>query len=441
MFPPLAGLHHAAENNEGDGEGNHDDDVKHWASEESGIGRTEDFESIFGEATDAEAGRHARAVMWSVHRRLQRDDAMLLGYRTFARFLGYVVLFILVVYFQLQSLRSENRVQYGAVRSAVFGLDLNVTTDGSVDVSSHLASYAVLSDWVAESVIPSVWTLPSCGDAECTEELPGFDAGEGTRATFFQPQCPADCGVVETARVSVSFFDVGKLAHAFAMVEDVAGAAPVAGWNVCHASDREAGTPELVCVFDGDAFIDGRPYRTAELDPRDARFGGTKNLTLYGGDWELRYAFAGFDAGGADATGFPAIRGEICVADPDDNATMACERWDPCPAAAECVCEYVDDAWAAKLASALGFALNEVFPGLPQGAAAGGAAPGNENAVWHHEAEQQKLHELAFGTAAKRAKVDAAAAKAVVTTKQANLAKAAKGTKSIASFFGAKKKK
>ena len=106
----------------------------------------------------------------------------------------------------------------------------------------------------------------------------------------------------------------------------------------------------------------------------------------------------------------------------------------------QAVCEYVDDAWAAKLASALGFALNEVFPGLPQGAA-GGAAPGNENAVWHHEAEQQKLHELAFGTAAKRAKVDAAAAKAVVTTKQANLAKAAKGTKSIASFFGAKKKK
>ena len=201
MFPPLmAGLHQKGKKKKGDGEGNHDDDVKHWASEESGIGRTEDFESIFGEATDAEAGRHARAVMWSVHRRLQRDDAMLLGYRTFARFLGYVVLFILVVYFQLQSLRSENRVQYGAVRSAVFGLDLNVTTDGSVDVSSHLASYAVLSDWVGESVIPGVWTLPSCGDAECTEELPGFDAGEGTRATFFQPQCPADCGVVETAR-------------------------------------------------------------------------------------------------------------------------------------------------------------------------------------------------------------------------------------------------
>jgi len=185
MFPlPMAGLHHAAEKNEGDGDGTHDDDVKHWKSEESGIGRTEDFESIFGVTRNVEAGRHARAVMWSVHRRLQRDDAMLLGYRTFARFLGYVVLFILVVYFQVQSLRSENRVQYGAVRSAVFGLDVNVTTDGSVDVSSHLASYAVLSDWVEESVIPSVWTLPSCGDAECTEELPGFDAGEGTRATF-----------------------------------------------------------------------------------------------------------------------------------------------------------------------------------------------------------------------------------------------------------------
>ena len=93
----------------------------------------------------------------------------------------------------------------------------------------------------------------------------------------------------------------------------------------------------------------------------------------------------------------------------------------------------VADEWAAQVAERSGVALAEVFPGLA-------SRPSGAEHVWAHEAEEQKLHELAFGTAAKRAKVDAAAAKAVVTTKQANLAKAAKGTKSITAFFGRKKK-
>ena len=106
----------------------------------------------------------------------------------------------------------------------------------------------------------------------------------------------------------------------------------------------------------------------------------------------------------------------------------------------QAVAEYVADEWALKLAQAKGFPLAEVFPGLPKGDQQTAAHHDAENAVWHHEAEQQKLHELAFGTAAKRAKVDEANAKKTTTSELKN-AKAAKGTKSIASFFGAKKKK
>ena len=101
----------------------------------------------------------------------------------------------------------------------------------------------------------------------------------------------------------------------------------------------------------------------------------------------------------------------------------------------QAVCDYVSDEWAARVAKTFDVALHEVFPGL-----AAPPAAGAENA-WKHDAEQQRLHELAFGPAAKRAKVDAAAAAAKPGAKQATLAKAAKGTKSITSFFGARKKK
>ena len=99
------------------------------------------------------------------------------------------------------------------------------------------------------------------------------------------------------------------------------------------------------------------------------------------------------------------------------------------------VCEYVADEWAAQVAERSGVALAEVFPGLA-------SRPSGAENVWAHEAEEQKLHELAFGTAAKRQKVEAGGAVAKQTsTKQASMAKAAKGTKSITAFFGRKKKR
>ena len=103
--------------------------------------------------------------------------------------------------------------------------------------------------------------------------------------------------------------------------------------------------------------------------------------------------------------------------------------------AVQAVCEYVADEWAAQVAERSGVALAEVFPGLA-------SRPSGAENVWAHEAEEQKLHELAFGTAAKRQKVEAGGAAAKQTsTKQASMAKAAKGTKSITAFFGRKKKR
>jgi len=102
--------------------------------------------------------------------------------------------------------------------------------------------------------------------------------------------------------------------------------------------------------------------------------------------------------------------------------------------AVQAVCEYVADEWAAQVAERNGVALAEVFPGLT-------SRPSGAENVWAHEAEEQKLHELAFGTAAKRQKVEAGSAAAKQTsTKQASMAKAAKGTKSITAFFGRKKR-
>jgi len=103
--------------------------------------------------------------------------------------------------------------------------------------------------------------------------------------------------------------------------------------------------------------------------------------------------------------------------------------------AVQAVCEYVADEWAAQVAERSGIALAEVFPGLA-------SRPSGAENVWAHEAEEQKLHELAFGTAAKRQKVEAGGAAAKQTsTKQVSMAKAAKGTKSITAFFGRKKKR
>ena len=56
-------------------------------------------------------------------------------------------------------------------------------------------------------------------------------------------------------------------------VLDDAGAldrAPAAGWNVCHRADTQYGHFDRVCLFDGDIFDEGLPYRTDEVgEPLD----------------------------------------------------------------------------------------------------------------------------------------------------------------------------
>jgi len=140
-------------------------------------------------------------------------------------------------------------------------------------------------------------------------------------------------------------------------------------------------------------------------------------------------AAGGGDGGfvAASTAGAAAAAGAAAPSGPSRKATLR---------AVQAVCDYVADEWAAAVCERRGFALADVFPGLakrpPPTAAAG---------VWEHDKEQQRLHELQFGTASTRAKAADADKKAVVTTKQATMAKAAKGTKSITSFFGAPKAK
>ena len=89
--------------------------------------------------------------------------------------------------------------------------------------------------------------------------------------------------------MTVSFYDPWKLAEHAKLVEavldagfhcDAAGAcfdldkwrarAPRAGWNVCHATDREFGVESsTVCVLDGDFFVDGLPF---DAGPKARRF-------------------------------------------------------------------------------------------------------------------------------------------------------------------------
>ena len=49
-----------------------------------------------------------------------------------------------------------------------------------------------------------------------------------------------------------------------------------AGWNVCSQNLTEYGYFETVCLFDGDIFVEGLPYRTDEVrttagDPQATR--------------------------------------------------------------------------------------------------------------------------------------------------------------------------
>ena len=120
-----------------------------------------------------------------------------------------------------------------------------------------------------------------------------------------------------------------------------------AGWNICSKAKKEYGFFETVCIFDGDIFVEGLPYRTAELDPGSGVFGTSKDVELFGGEWELRLAYANFSWGhlsGSSVTdklttdiAFPAVRGEVCRG---TGKSKHCKSWSPCHNGFECRCSY-----------------------------------------------------------------------------------------------------
>ena len=100
---------------------------------------------------------------------------------------------------------------------------------------------------------------------------------------------------------------------------------PVAGWNICSRNLKEEGFFETVCMFDGDVFIEGLPYRTDELEDGGSLFGGSLSFDLFEGLWELRIAFSGFSwsyDGAEVPIAFPAVRGEICIEGNDGDDDM-----------------------------------------------------------------------------------------------------------------------
>ncbi|KAH8065891.1 hypothetical protein JL722_279 [Aureococcus anophagefferens] len=172
-----------------------------------------------------------------------------------------------------------------------------------------------------------------------------------------------------TTNVTVSFYDAWKLAAHTDLVRaviaegrlcDDAGACysteawqyaePRAGWNLCHDSDTEFGVDATtVCVFDGDFFVDGLPFRSSELDSAHESFGSAVTLALYGGDWEVRYAFSGYvwthpTRASPYAVAFPAVRGKVCYVEPG-AANETCAHWGACPDAGSCACEFRDDVY------------------------------------------------------------------------------------------------
>ncbi|KAH8077599.1 hypothetical protein JL720_9983 [Aureococcus anophagefferens] len=209
--------------------------------------------------------------------------------------------------------------------------------------------------------VETIFGRSTCGNGVCEAPDEHPSGAAATRAT--EGGCTFDCGAIATVEVGVTFFDAHKyrsaaqLVRALAYQDKVRGFTPLqwgavdernqllrtpaAGWNVCSRTDALAGHFEKVCVFDGDVFIDGLPYRTLELDVDDAaHFAAKKTASLYAGDWELVYAFANFswvhpETGEDVVLAHPALRGELCVGG-------ACELWAACPNAPSCGCQFED---------------------------------------------------------------------------------------------------
>ncbi|KAH8073894.1 hypothetical protein JL721_2444 [Aureococcus anophagefferens] len=303
-------------------------------------------------AGKTDASFFADKIGRNVMRRLRHDRGMLASYANLIIFVVHILVFMSVIALQ-RGVEGTERYQFFAIRDALLGFSNATTENGESYVRDFLLDFDTFEDFLRGDVLGMIFQDSECGDALCEprDENPNYEPDPYEREAASFVGCRADCGIVDTTPVEFRFFDTSKLDVASAVMAaalddgwlDKSAMAwgartdggevlvkPVAGWNVCHASDHYWGTPETVCLFDGDVQINGRPYRTAELDFESSFFGESKVLDLYAGDWELRYAFDGFAwtypystvddplAGQTVQIGFPAIRG-ACACSYVDN--------------------------------------------------------------------------------------------------------------------------
>lgn len=310
---------------------------------------------------DGDAHIFAESVLVELLRKLRRDAGMMEDWWGLMRFFAYMLLFLCVVSLQLSLFSTESTATYGAIRDWCFEFSDSVVSDVThKDIREGLASWSAFELFV-ESYVSRIFEEETCGDGLCRDqdEMPTWFISDDARADDFAG-CTADCGTQKTARVAVNFFDAFKLQeHAKLARNTIADGEfcgggecfpidswdrqgyekPTAGWNVCHRHDKELGINATVCVFDGDIFVGGLPFRTHELEVDSGDFGGAAEIDLYDGDWELRYTFVGFEwlhprTRQPYYVGFPALRGSVCVA--EENCTL----WSACPDAKNCLCEF-----------------------------------------------------------------------------------------------------
>ncbi|KAH8045575.1 hypothetical protein JL722_14156 [Aureococcus anophagefferens] len=304
-------------------------------------------------AGKTDASFFADKIGRNVMRRLRHDRGMLASYANLIIFVVHILVFMSVIALQ-RGVEGTERYQFFAIRDALLGFSNATTENGESYVRDFLLDFDTFEDFLRGDVLGMIFQ--------------DSDAG----ASFVG--CRADCGIVDTTPVEFRFFDTSKLDVASAVMAaalddgwldksamawgartDGGGLVkPVAGWNVCHASDHYWGTPETVCLFDGDVQINGRPYRTAELDFESSFFGESRCSTSRG-DWELRYAFDGFawtypystvdDPSRARRCRSASRRSAAPCARDAFSGEEACDLWAPCPDANECACSYVDNVY------------------------------------------------------------------------------------------------
>ena len=283
------------------------------------------------------------------------------GWRALAKYVLFVLATLTVYIWQ----HSHAAVAKSMADTIMDTLASPYTETGREVPSSFLTKSRIFEWW--EMLAVQGWAKPTCGDGFCEapEEFPTVIPAWGADipgVRYFSP-CFADCGSYGPGEaVTIEFDDVLKLLHNYEqydrLVESGYGypasfyglgeTEPAVGWNVCSLDTYEYGSFEPLCLFDGDIFIGGLPYRTGELNRSHANFGGKVDLVLPNGAWEVRIAvddgwrwYLQSDEVTWTKLAYPAIGGSVTIAG-------ATERWAPCPNAETCTNmflrgEYVQD--------------------------------------------------------------------------------------------------